>query len=31
MSILSDIMAPNAQFVERREYEPFLTNAFPDK
>lgn len=31
MSTLSDILEHNAQFVERREYEPFLTDAFPDK
>ncbi len=31
MSILPDILAHNAQFVERREYEPFRTDAFPDK
>jgi carbonic anhydrase len=31
MSILSDIQSHNARFVERREYEPFLTDAFPDK
>jgi len=31
MSILSDILSHNAGFVERREYEPFLTDAFPDK
>jgi carbonic anhydrase len=31
MSILSDILAHNATFVERREYEPFRTDAFPDK
>src|ERR1700733_6029495 len=31
MSILSDILTHNAQFVERREYEPFLTDGFPDK
>jgi carbonic anhydrase len=31
MSILSDTLEHNAQFVERREYEPFRTDAFPDK
>jgi carbonic anhydrase len=31
MSILSDILAYNANFVERREYEPFRTDRFPDK
>jgi carbonic anhydrase len=31
MSILSDILDYNAGFVERREYEPFRTDAFPDK
>lgn len=31
MSILSEILDHNAQFVERREYEPFRTDAFPDK
>src|SRR5580700_738786 len=31
MSILSDIQAHNALFVERREYEPFRTTVFPDK
>jgi carbonic anhydrase len=31
MSILSDILDHNVQFVERREYEPFLTDGFPDK
>jgi carbonic anhydrase len=31
MSILSDILDFNAGFVERREYEPFRTDAFPDK
>lgn len=31
MSILSEILNHNAQFVERREYEPFRTDAFPDK
>ena len=31
MSILSDILSHNQQFVARREYEPFRTDAFPDK
>jgi len=31
MSVLPEILAHNAKFVERREYEPFLTNEFPDK
>ena len=31
MSILSDILEHNAGFVERREYEPFRTDQFPDK
>jgi carbonic anhydrase len=31
MSILSDIQEHNARFVEQREYEPFLTDVFPDK
>jgi len=31
MSILSDILSHNVQFVQRREYEPFQTDAFPDK
>jgi carbonic anhydrase len=31
MSILSDILNHNAQFVERREYEPFRSDPFPDK
>lgn len=31
MSILSDILTHNTRFVERREYEPFLTDPFPDK
>ncbi len=31
MSLLSEILSHNAQFVERREYEPFLTDGFPDK
>ena len=31
MSILSDILEHNAGFVERREYEPFRTDRFPDK
>jgi carbonic anhydrase len=31
MSVLNDILAHNARFVEQREYEPFLTDRFPDK
>jgi carbonic anhydrase len=31
VSILSDILAHNSGFVSRREYEPFRTDAFPDK
>jgi carbonic anhydrase len=31
MSILSDILDHNKRFVEKREYEPFLTDVFPDK
>jgi carbonic anhydrase len=31
MSILSEIREHNARFVAQREYEPFLTDAFPDK
>src|SRR5271154_4656209 len=31
MSILSETLEHNARFVERREYEPFRTDAFPDK
>jgi carbonic anhydrase len=31
MSILSEIQIHNARFVQQREYEPFLTDAFPDK
>src|SRR5580658_396548 len=31
MSILSDILSHNQQFVARKEYEPFLTDRFPDK
>lgn len=31
MSVLPEILAHNAQFVERRDYEPFLTDGFPDK
>lgn len=31
VSILSDILTHNAEFVERREYEPFRTDMFPDK
>jgi len=31
VSILSEILSHNKEFVERREYEPFLTDRFPDK
>lgn len=31
MSLISEILSYNAEFVERREYEPFLTTRFPDK
>ena len=31
MSLLKDILAHNAEFVRRKEYEPFLTDRFPDK
>ena len=31
MSILSDILSHNADFVERKEYVRFLTDRFPDK
>ncbi|HEY2589733.1 MAG TPA: carbonic anhydrase [Tepidisphaeraceae bacterium] len=31
MSLLSDILEHNKQFVERKEYEPFLTDRFPNK
>jgi carbonic anhydrase len=31
MSILSDIIEYNHGFVARKEYEPFLTDRFPDK
>jgi carbonic anhydrase len=31
VSILTDILAHNKEFVARREYEPFLTDRFPDK
>src|SRR6202167_6790370 len=31
MSILSEIQEHNARFVAQREYEPFLTDGFPDK
>jgi carbonic anhydrase len=31
MSILSDIQEHNVKFVQQREYEPFLTDVFPDK
>jgi carbonic anhydrase len=31
MSTLSEILDHNVQFLERREYEPFRTDGFPDK
>lgn len=31
MSIVTEILHHNAQFVERKEYEPFRTNNLPDK
>jgi carbonic anhydrase len=31
MSILSEIQEHNARFVAQKEYEPFLTDVFPDK
>src|SRR5690349_24142232 len=31
MAILSEIMEYNASFVRAKEYEPFLTDRFPDK
>jgi len=31
MSIVAEILSHNASFVEHREYEPFLTDRFPDK
>ncbi len=31
MSILADILDHNAEFVRKREYEPFLTDAIPEK
>jgi len=31
MSILSDILTHNTDFVDRREYEPFRVSPFPDK
>ena len=31
MSLISEIMTFNASFVDRREYEAFRTNGFPDK
>ncbi|HEX4124512.1 MAG TPA: carbonic anhydrase [Tepidisphaeraceae bacterium] len=31
MSVLPDILVFNVRFVEQREYEPFLTDPFPDK
>jgi carbonic anhydrase len=31
VSILTDILDHNKEFVARREYEPFLTDRFPDK
>ena len=30
-TVLSDILGHNRQFVERREYEPFRTDGFPEK
>lgn len=31
MSILSDILEHNGEFVRKKEYEPFLTDAIPEK
>ena len=31
MSLISDILGHNLSFVERREYEPYRTDRFPDK
>ena len=31
MTIISEILDHNASFVRRKEYEPFLTDRFPDK
>jgi carbonic anhydrase len=31
MSLVSEILDHNRQFVERKEYEPFLTDRFPNK
>jgi carbonic anhydrase len=31
MPLITDILSYNADFVERKAYEPFLTNQFPDK
>jgi len=31
MSLVSEILTHNAQFVKKREYEPYLTDQFPDK
>lgn len=31
MSLISEILEHNRQFVERKEYEPFLTDRFPNK
>jgi carbonic anhydrase len=31
MSLISDILGHNASFVEKKEYEPFRTDRFPDK
>jgi carbonic anhydrase len=31
MPLITDILAYNSEFVERKAYEPFLTNQFPDK
>src|SRR4051794_12756742 len=31
MSLVSEILSHNAEFVKRRDYEPYLTDRFPDK
>ena len=31
MTLISEILQHNKQFVERKEYEPFLTDRFPNK
>jgi carbonic anhydrase len=31
MPLITDILSYNAEFVDRKAYEPFLTNQFPDK